>query len=400
MNRILRILSLTSTLAAVPARAADPVLEAPPPSLSGWEFRAEPYGWLLGVDGTLGVRGFNAGVDAGFFNEVADHLDMAAALQLEARHGRWGIIADGFYAKLGASGETPGPLYESVAVDYRQFLGELAVAYRLHEDPCFFVDLYAGVRYTNLSLDIEARESPPDIAAFSTRASDRIVESAVEKADAIAAPRLDEYKTALAAERAEIEQDVRTAAEAAADRRADRILKRELRRIHRGKPLHLKLRALVRSIGKQRLEMAEAAASLKVAEMRASVDAALQSEVDQARLRLSRMEKDLAKSIRQGISDHLTTTESGDEEWFDPFIGLRSQWNFHEKWFLAAKGDIGGFGIGADLAWSLQATVGYQFTHHVSAELGYRHLFTDYSDGGFTWDLAQAGLYTGVNIRF
>lgn len=40
------------------------------------------------------------------------------------------------------------------------------------------------------------------------------------------------------------------------------------------------------------------------------------------------------------------------------------------------------------------------FTEQVSAELGYRHLFTDYADGGFTNDTTQAGLYTGLNLRF
>lgn len=91
---------------------------------------------------------------------------------------------------------------------------------------------------------------------------------------------------------------------------------------------------------------------------------------------------------------------SQDKDWIDPMIGLRGQWNLNEKWFLAGKGDIGGFEVGSDLAWSLQATVGYQFTDNVFMELGYRYLETDYKDGGFSYDVEQTGLYTGLSIKF
>ena len=45
-------------------------------------------------------------------------------------------------------------------------------------------------------------------------------------------------------------------------------------------------------------------------------------------------------------------------------------------------------------------TIGYKFTEKTSAALGYRYYQTDYSDGGFIADIAQSGLYTGVNFIF
>ena len=48
----------------------------------------------------------------------------------------------------------------------------------------------------------------------------------------------------------------------------------------------------------------------------------------------------------------------------------------------------------------MQATVGYNFTNNVSAELGYRYLHTDYKDGAFKYDIAQAGLFTSLNFEF
>ena len=91
---------------------------------------------------------------------------------------------------------------------------------------------------------------------------------------------------------------------------------------------------------------------------------------------------------------------STSKTWVDPVIGIRGQWNITEKWFLAGKADIGGFGVGSDLVYTLQATAGYHFTQLISAELGYRYTSTDYSDSPFVYDIEQAGFYTGLIFTF
>jgi hypothetical protein len=91
---------------------------------------------------------------------------------------------------------------------------------------------------------------------------------------------------------------------------------------------------------------------------------------------------------------------SQSETWADPIIGARGQWNFSNKWFLAGKADIGGFGVSSDLLWSAQATLGYQFTDMFSTEIGYRYNDTDYKNGGFTYDMAMGGLYAGFDFKF
>ncbi|RYD24142.1 MAG: hypothetical protein EOP88_01450 [Verrucomicrobiaceae bacterium] len=399
MHKVSFSIAVAMWMACPGSWAEETVLQTIAPS-HAWEFRAEPYAWLTNVEGTIGVGGFSTTADLGFFDSILENLKMAAALQLEARRGPWGIIADGFYSELGFTAETPGPLYESVSAEYQQFFGELAIAYRVHEDPCLFVDVYAGLRYTDLSLELEARESPADITTFSTNVTTTIVDGSIERADAIVEPRIEEYKTAPAARRAEIEADIRSSVEAASERRAKRVLKRQLERIHDGKRVHLKMRELIHAVSKERARMAKAAAQLKVAELRASVNAALQNKVTEARQQLANAEKDLATSLDEEISGSLPAGAKGRQQWVDPFIGVRTQWNFSGNWFLAAKGDIGGFGVGADLTWSAQATVGYEFTPQVSAELGYRHLFTDYSDGGFIDKVDQSGIFTGLNVRF
>jgi opacity protein-like surface antigen len=250
-----------ATLACAVGGSTEPIVApAPaPPSTSPWEFRIEPYGWLTAIDGDVGVRHLTGSVEAGF-DDIWEVLDFAAALQLEVRNGRWGMIADGFYSDLSQSFTPPTRLHTNGNFEMQQFLGEFDLAYRFADSPSGFIDAYAGVRYNYLSADLTA--------------------------DAI-------------------------------------------------NPL---------------------------------------------------------------IDKNIDLSQSKD--WLDPLIGLRGQWNINDKWFLAGKGDLGGFSVGADLSWSLQATVGYHFTENVFVELGYRYLDTDYKDGGFTYDAAQAGLYTGLSIRF
>lgn len=250
------ILAAAICAAPLPASAGSAPAETmtTPPSPSGWEFTISPYGWLTAIDGTNGPTANPAEVDASF-SDIFDVLEMAAAIQFEARHGRWGVIGDVFYAELGTSGTTDGPAQAAIDVSFKQFLGELDVFYRVADTAQGHLDFYAGVRYNDLSLDLEAS------------------------------------------------------------------------------------------------------------------------------------------------ANDLEESRSADKEWADPIIGARMQWQLNERWYLTAKGDIGGFGVSSEFTWNLQGTVGYQFNDRVSAEVGYRAFDTDYEDDGFTYDITQAGLLLGVNVR-
>ncbi len=225
-----------------------------------WKFEASFYGWLTGLNGSTGVGVLTPNIDVSFL-DIADDLKMAAALEFEIRHGRWGLITDLFYVKLGASGSTPGPIYDSVEIELQQFIGELSLAYRVIDEPSGFFDVYAGVRYQSLNLDFTGTPGP------------------------LAPP-------------------------------------------------------------------------------------------------------------------GLITSASPDKNWLDPIVGIRGHWNINEKYYIAGKSDIGGFSVGSELTWSVQATLGYRFTENLSVELGYRYLHTDYEDGSFTYDIDQAGIVTSLNFKF
>lgn len=372
-----------------------------PPASNAWEFRVTPYGWLTALSGTTGPAGYTTEIDDSF-GDILKNLKMYAAFQVEARNQRWGIIADGFYADLGTSGSPPGPLYNRASVDMKQFIGELSLAYRVYQSPQGFVDLYAGLRYNDLSMEFASDLNLPGIQSVSDTTVQRITTGIDQRAQAIVQPKAASFKTGSAARRAAIESQITAAIEAEAETRVKQDLKKQLLEIHRnGTNLRtIERNRISRAVKSQRLRLARSTANLEVAKLRASVDASLRNKVAQAEARVQSAEQELSNALNNQLQQRLPTNASADKSWTDPIIGARAQWNIDDKWFLAGKGDVGGFGVGSDFAWNLQATVGYQFTETISAELGYRYYQTDYSDSGFVYDMAQSGLYTGLNFTF
>ncbi len=94
------------------------------------------------------------------------------------------------------------------------------------------------------------------------------------------------------------------------------------------------------------------------------------------------------------------------DDWLDPFVGVRVVHYLSERWFLPARADIGGFGVGSDFSWNLQAGVGYAFSDHVAIVTQYKALAVDYSNdeasttGFFEYDAIQHGALLGLVFRF
>ena len=92
------------------------------------------------------------------------------------------------------------------------------------------------------------------------------------------------------------------------------------------------------------------------------------------------------------------------KDWVDPYLGLRWQWKFAEKWGSRLRGDIGGFGVGSDLTWNLVGLVDFKPWKHVGLFGGYRALYQDYSTGSgnnkFKFDATMQGPVLGLNITW
>jgi hypothetical protein len=72
---------------------------------------------------------------------------------------------------------------------------------------------------------------------------------------------------------------------------------------------------------------------------------------------------------------------SDSESVVDPIIGARFTVDLHEKVPCLLRGDIGGFGVGSEAAWQIQALLGYRFTPSMTLWAGYRVLDIDVEEG-------------------
>ena len=63
-------------------------------------------------------------------------------------------------------------------------------------------------------------------------------------------------------------------------------------------------------------------------------------------------------------------------------------------------GDVGGFGIGSDLAWQAFGGITYEINDTWSLKAGYRAMGVDYENGSFKLDVISHGPVVGVGIRF
>jgi hypothetical protein len=119
----------------------------------GWTFQATPYLWLAGIGGSVTApNGDSASFSAGI-GDVLSHLDGGLMLLGEARHGRFGILADFDYAKLSADGRA-GPLLGQPSMTTREYLGTLEAGYRFIDTPGLKFDGLGGVRVMSLNTEL------------------------------------------------------------------------------------------------------------------------------------------------------------------------------------------------------------------------------------------------------
>lgn len=93
-------------------------------------------------------------------------------------------------------------------------------------------------------------------------------------------------------------------------------------------------------------------------------------------------------------------SRSEDFHWIDPVVGPRAFYNLTERLSVMGQADIGGFGVGSDLTWSVLATMNYVVNDRLSLSAGYKHLAVDYDHDGYVFDVDLSGPVLGVTYRF
>ena len=86
--------------------------------------------------------------------------------------------------------------------------------------------------------------------------------------------------------------------------------------------------------------------------------------------------------------------------WTDPFVGVIYKRPLTDKFHLALRGDLGGFGIESDMAVNAQALIRYQISNTFSVKFAYRYLKVKFDDRDFLYDISLDGFQIGLGIRF
>jgi hypothetical protein len=367
---------------------------------NGWSFILEPYLWGLGVDGTVGDKGLDTHVDYNPLT-VVKHLDWGIMAKGEVRKGKWGILGDGFFAQLSASGDPPGPLYESAHIKLQQGMVELALAYRIIDDRRGFLDIYAGARYNYFGLDVDASIDNAGIQRVSDDAAQRIFGGVGARVQSAVDAEVQKLRAQFGNETAILEEDARNRLAVGLESDLQARLRRDLASSN---PLRDAFRdadilRIARGLRGEYRAFLDAVLQERLTQERARLDTREAQALANAQARVAQAEKKLSKALSQELEHRLPTSKSGNQWWVDPIIGLRTQVNFTRWLFLALQGDVGGFGAGSQIAWFAGGSIGVNFTRNLFAEIGYRYFFMDYEKNGLTYDAAESGLFMGIGVK-
>jgi hypothetical protein len=111
---------------------------------------------------------------------------------------------------------------------------------------------------------------------------------------------------------------------------------------------------------------------------------------------LNSLEVDMTLNRNQVGGGVSTISGQQSKTWYDPMLIARLTTPASMPKFRGQfRAEIGGFGIGSDLAWQIQAMAGYRFSRLFDLTAGYRVISLDYSSGEgaatFVYDMVTFG---------
>jgi hypothetical protein len=359
--------------------------ETAPPTITQiepWQFTIAAPGWLASMNGTIGVRGVNADIDVPV-NEVLQHLDMIFAMRAEAQKGPFGIFGEVFYIGLSDNTQING-LINNIHEQVDLTLVDGALSWRLFNQPRWSLDFAAGTHYTSVYEQLELHSDPILIQQASQRFVNDIADDLRDRLnqDISKSEFLEILKS--------------TIKENITSRIGDRLQDHER---HPNIPIGP-------LAGRIRQEIAQRVGHFiqeKEAALRARIDALVERGLDR-RTAVDRVVNEakagIAKQLAVRLNKSLSQTLARDDYWFDPYVGLRARYNFNKTYYTAVRGEIGGFGVGADLMWEVETVVGINLTRSIFTEIGYRALGANFEDNGFRFDVVTHGPQITTGITF
>lgn len=359
--------------------------ETAPPTITQsepWQFTIASPGWMAGMDGTIGVRGVNADIDIGF-DQILQHLDMIFAARAEARKGPFGIYGEVIYIGLSDGAQING-LVNNIHAQVDMTLVDGALTWRLVNQPRWSLDLAAGTHYTNVYEQLELHSDPALIQQTSERFVNNVAEFLRE--------RLDQDIS-----NSEFLEALKNTIKADIINRIGNALER-----HENRP-DIPIGPLGGRIRKEIAQRVENFIEFKKAELRARVDALVERGIarrDAVAIVVNEAKTRIANQLAVRLNKSLSQTLSKDDFWFDPYVGLRTRYNFNKTYYTALRGEIGGFGVGADLMWEVEAAIGINLTRSIFTEIGYRALGGNFEENNFRFETVMHGPQITTGITF
>src|SRR5438876_6125157 len=369
---------VAGTVELQPKESAPPTITQSEP----WQFTIAAPGWLAGLDGTIGVRGVNADINVGF-DQILQHLDMIFAMRAEAQKGPFGIYGEVIYIGLSDNAQV-NRLINNIHEQVDQTLVDGALSWRLINQPRGSLDLVAGTHYTNIYERLELHSDPAAIQQASQRFVNNIADDLRSRLDQDISN--SEFLEAL---KSTIKADIIN--------RIGNALER-----HENRP-DIPIGPLGGRIREDIAQRVEQFIELKKAELRARIDALVERGLDR-RAAVDRVanaaKARIANQLAVRLNTRLSQTLARNDYWFDPYVGLRVRYNFNRTYYTAVRGEIGGFGVGADLMWEVETVVGINLTRSIFTEIGYRALGGNFEDNGFRFDTVMHGPQITTGITF
>jgi hypothetical protein len=347
-------------------KQAEAKMVEPPPvkTTQPWQITIGVPGWLAGVSGYTGFRGVNPYVESSVI-DILKHTNVISSLLAEVRNGRYSVLGDYLYLNAqGGTGEGSG-LVSKVDVSLQQFIGEFFGSYRLIEGPHGWLDLLGGFRFIYVGEQVGLQANNMAIDTASTNLVDQFAQQ-------LATPNSDLRNL--------IQQNI-----------VDK-----LSSLNGAPHPSLPVGPVAEGQPGKIADLIQQVIANQEAELVAAIKAGAQARVNQ-------IKSQLVNQVSAKLTQQLSRSFSFYDSWTDPVIGLRGRYNLNKAFYLTAETDVGGFGIGSDIAVQAYAALGCQLTRSIFSEVGYRYLYEDFRDQGandFLYQLALQGAQITVGMKF
>lgn len=113
--------------------------------------------------------------------------------------------------------------------------------------------------------------------------------------------------------------------------------------------------------------------------------------------------------LESGLDLNITTTVpafpgggrefDAEKDWTDLVVGAHGLYPVNDQWSLIGLADVG-TGEDSDLSYQLMGLASWQINDMLAAKFGYRHIYQDFAEDAFSWEVVYSGFIIGLGIAF